>query len=92
MAKVSEWQGGGGAWYAADTSDLGNNSGTWYHIPRLLGIPLDKYIEMLVKDYGVDYINLTDSSFICFSWTSYNKCHRFVLDMNRRLRQMGLYN
>lgn len=89
MAKVSEWKGGGSRWYAADTSDLAHKSGSWYHIPRLLNIPLDKYVEMLVKDYGVDYINLTNNSFVCYSWSSYNKCHKFVLDINKKLKQAG---
>ena len=91
MAKISEWQGGGGAWYAADTSDLKNRSSVWWKIPRLLNIPLDDYVKMLVNEYNVDYINLTDTGFLCFSWNSYNKCHKYVLNMNRKLRQMGQY-
>lgn len=91
MAKISEWKGGGGSWYAADTSNLANRSGAWYHIPRLLNMPLEEYAELLVKTYKVDYIHLNDNGQIVFSWDSYNKCHKFVLDMNKRLKQMGKY-
>lgn len=92
MAKISEWQGGGGSiWHAADISDLGHKSGSWYHIPRVLNIPLDEYVKILIQEYKVDYINLSKNGFLNFYWKEYRKCHKFVLDMNKKLKALGKY-
>ena len=84
--KISEWQGGGGRWYAANTSDLGTERSRWWYVPRLLGISLEDYVKMLVEKYQVCDININDNGFLFFAWDKYSYCHRYVLDMNKLLK------
>ena len=43
LLKVSEWQGGSGKWYVADTSTFSS----WRHIPIMLGLSYEQYFSLL---------------------------------------------
>lgn len=90
--KLSEWS-SNGRWYVADTSDLAHGSSQWWRIPRKLNMDLCDYILML-KDkyhasnfYFVDYKEMDKrNSMLLFSFEKYSDAHKFLLDMNKRIR------
>lgn len=86
--KVKEWQGGSGLWYAANTDDLTNKKSYWWYIPRILNISLTDYVTMLIKQYKVSTVKLLNSGLLYFAWDQYSLCHKYVLDINKRLKNL----
>jgi hypothetical protein len=88
ILKVSIWQSGDGKhWYLNDTEDLGHNSGAWWHIPRLLGIPLEQYPEYLKKKGATKISYNRETNVLCFSFADYNKANKLKLEINALARK-----
>ena len=49
LLKVAEWQDTAGRWRVADTSDLANDSAAWWYPARMLNMPLEEYINLLIN-------------------------------------------
>lgn len=88
ILKMSEWQDGAGHWHCADVSNLVGGSSLWWKPARMLNIPLDKYVEMLVKDFKVDYITYLDKSdMVYFWWDSQTNMRKYKNYMNKVARE-----
>jgi hypothetical protein len=88
ILKVSVWQSGDGKhWYLGDIENLGHNSGAWWHIPRMLDIPLEDYPKYL-KDKGATNISYNiDANVLHFAFTDYNKINKMKLEINALARK-----
>jgi hypothetical protein len=88
VLKLSEWQDDIGRWHCADISNLGNNSATWWYIPRLLNISLDNYIKLLKNDFNVSYITFFErTQMVYFYWDSQSDMRKFKNFINRKARE-----
>ena len=90
--KLSEWS-SNGRWYVADTSDLAHGSSQWWRIPRKLNMDLCNYILMLKNKYNAGnfyFVNYQETdkrnSLFLFSFDKYSDAHKFLLDMNKKLK------
>ena len=88
ILKVSVWQSGDGKnWYLGDVESLGHNSGAWWHIPRLLNIPLEQYPEYLKKKGATKISYNKDANVLHFAFTDYNKVNKLKLEINALARK-----
>ena len=88
ILKVSVWQSGDGkSWYLGDVESLGHNSGAWWHIPRLLNIPLEQYPEYLKKKGATKISYNKDVNVLHFAFTDYNKVNKLKLEINALARK-----
>ena len=88
ILKVSVWQSGDGKnWYLGDVESLGHNSGAWWHIPRLLNIPLEQYPEYLKKKGATKISYNKDANVLHFAFIDYNKINKLKLEINALARK-----
>lgn len=88
--EYSIWESPSERVYVNDTKELGKSqAGLWCTVPRLLGLELDKYVEMLVNDFNVDYIELTPNNVLIYSWkhSNYAAANKFKLWVNKKSRE-----
>ena len=87
LLRMEEWQSTGtGKWYCNDTSEIGKSAaGLWYTPARMLDMPLDKFVKMLVYDFEVDYISFGKT--LIYSWDSQTKMRKFKNFINAEARK-----
>ena len=87
LLKYTEWESATG-WHCNDVSDLANGSGYWWHIPRMLNMPLTDYIFFLRDNFNAtDFRYNPNDGVLLWKWKSYNDCHRFTLFVNQTARK-----
>lgn len=92
LLKYSEWQGSSGVWYCNDVEDLANGSGRWWIPARMLGLSLDKYVEMLIKDFKVDSILYSqEKDVLIYSWNKQADMRKFKNWLNAAARKAQFY-
>lgn len=92
LYKCTEWQGSSGLWYCNDIEDLGNGSGRWWIPARMLGLSLDKYVEMLIKDFKVDNIKYNEErDVLIFSWRKQADMRKYKNWINAAARKANFY-
>lgn len=92
ILKLTEWQSPAKHWYVADTTTWTK----WWVVPRMLGLELTDYIEMLIKQYHATIVNFVEyedkrNSLLIFSFEKYQDAHQYLLDMNRIARNKKFY-
>lgn len=85
LLRYEEWQSGSGRWFCNDTSDLTSVRSLWYTPARMLEIPLDKFVEMLINDFQIDYI--TFDKILIYGWNSQAKMRKFKNWINAEARK-----
>lgn len=85
LLRYEEWQSGSGRWFCNDTSDLTSVRSLWYTPARMLDMPLDKFIQMLINDFEVDYISF--GKILIYSWDSQTKARKFKNFINAEARK-----
>ncbi len=82
-----EWQTPLGDWMCNDVSDLAGISGYWWVPARMLGISPAAFVQLLIEKFQPDKIKFT-GNVLMYSWSNrnYNKCHSFVLWLNKESR------
>ena len=87
LYRASEWQGGSGVWYCNDVEDLAGISSRWWTPARMLNMPLDKYVTMLIKEFKVDNISYNpEANVLVFSWKSREACCKYKNWINKKAR------
>ena len=85
---LDEWKSASGYWYCEHTKSHPKGVMKWVIPSRLLGIPADEFLKLLIAKYQPDMIHHNeDCSFVSWAWKDYSKCHKFVLDMNALARK-----
>ena len=85
---VSEWQNGSGSWDCNDVEDLAGISSRWWTPSRMLNMPLDEYVIMLVKEFKVDRISYNpEANVLHFSWKSREACRTYKNWINKKARE-----
>jgi hypothetical protein len=90
LYKASEWQDACGHWHCADIEDIPNGSAFWWIPARILGLPLEEYVRMLIEEFEVDYIKLLenkDNKVLYFYWDNQNKMRKYKNYINKEARQ-----
>ena len=95
LFKVTEFQSASGHWHVGNFSHVGLGSSRWYVIPRLLNIPLDKYI-ILLREYHATIESWTEYDkgeppFLYYYWSNYQDAHKFLLMVNREARAKNIF-
>lgn len=92
LYKMSEWE-VNERWYVGNTDDLVKGSNRWWLPARMLNMPIEEYILMLVNKYHAGHLKFYDygekdkrGSLLIYSFDKYKDAHRFLLDMNREAR------
>ena len=81
--KINIWQAASKLWYCADTSHMTK----WWVVPKILGITLEEYVQLLIDKYKVDNIEYAiDTDVLVFSWKKEGKARIFKNDVNRIAR------
>jgi len=85
--KAEEWK-QNGKWYCNCVSNLGKDSGLWYHPARILGISPAAFLELLITKYKPDnfYYN-KKSGFCSWSWSSQKQMRTFKNWINAEARK-----
>ena len=82
-----EWQSASG-WHCGNMKDLAY-SNEWWRLPRLLCMPLEDYVKLVVVTYKPDKVWYhRDSNVFSFSWKSITAMRKFKNDMNKRVRNL----
>ncbi len=84
---MSDWQSGSGRYYCNDITDFKNNSQYWWAAAQVLGLTPADFVKFLVENYKPDHISF-NNNILVYSWNKehYNKCHSFVLYVNKIAR------
>ena len=85
---MTEWQGGSGVWYCNDVEDLAGISSRWWTPARMLNMPLDEYVVMLVEEFKVDSISYDPkANVLVFYWKSREACRKYKNWINKKARE-----
>ena len=89
LYRVSEWQSSGsGVWYCNDVEDLAGISSRWWTPARMLNMPLDEYVVMLVEEFKVDSISYDpEANVLVFYWKSREACRKYKNWINKKARE-----
>lgn len=78
LYKTTEWQDEIGEWHCNDVSDLAGVSSRWWTPARMLGMPLDEYVTMLIKEFRPDKIWYSYTyNVLGFSWDNRDDCRKY---------------
>ena len=90
--KMSEWQSPNGNWNCGDVEDLANNSNAWWIPCRILEVPVEEYVNMLVNDFKVSYIKyFSDKNLLFFSWDNQTDMRKFKNFVNKKAKEVKAY-
>ena len=88
LYKLTEWQGASGLYYCSNIDDLGNNSGAWWLMARILNKTPADFLQYLIEEYKPDVIKYNkDTNFLYYGWVKPENCHRLKLFINREARK-----
>jgi hypothetical protein len=88
LLKFEEWQDGCGNWCCNDVSDLGHDSGAWWHPCRLLKITPAEFVKLLVEVYHCSDIHFTTSrNVLMYSWKDQSQMRKFKNWLNAQARK-----
>lgn len=92
LLKYSEWQSGSGRWHCNDVQDLCGNSAQWWAPARMMNITAAQYVKWLIDNFQPTYISF-DGKLLQYSWAKeeHQKCHKFILTINRIAREKKFY-
>ena len=91
ILKYTEWQSPTGKWHTNDISDLGNGSGFWWHVPRMLKMELTDYILFLKDKYNaVNFSYDVNKNVLLWDWEQ-KDCHQFTLYVNREAKKRQFF-
>ena len=87
--KMDEWY-DCGYWHCNDISDLGHNSGAWWHPARILKMDPADYLKWVIDNYKPDKVNYSaDASVVWFEWKNQDKMRKFKNYINAQARKAG---
>ena len=90
LYKLEEWQDASGSWHCEHTSSHQNGISKWLIPSRMLGIPADEFIKLLIEKYQPDQIyHNDDCSFVGWSWKSQAKMRAYKNAMNALARKLN---
>ncbi len=78
-----------GQWTCISIKDVGRLGNQWYTPARALGMELDAYVEMLIRDFKPDHIAFT--TYLSFSWDKQADMRKYKNWINKRLREEKFY-
>lgn len=87
LVKYDVFQGSSGKWYVNCPKRVAKVENQWFYPARRMNMDLDKFCELLINDFKVDYIDFT--SFLYYSWSEehYALANKFKLWLNKQARE-----
>ncbi len=89
LYKMTEWETADHAWMCNCVDHLSTDGGHWTHPARILNMPLDKYVEWVVKTYHPRVWHNSDCSLVFFSWTNKEEMRRYKNYINKVSRSVN---
>ena len=83
--KFAEWDGGAGRWRVGFFWKSAVPE-KWYVAWRFTKLPFDKYIELLKKYKAENFSYYPPTDCLLFDFSVKTSAHKFVLEMNKRIR------
>ena len=87
IVKYDIFQGASGRWYINCPKRVSKIENLWWYPARRMNMNLDKYVEMLVKDFHVDYIHFDNILYFAWSEKNYSYANKFKLFLNKKARE-----
>lgn len=90
LYRLEEWQGGGDLWHCEHIASHPAGVSKWLIPSRMLGIPADEFIKLLIAKYEPDTIyHNEDCSFVGWAWKSQTKMRVYKNAMNKLARELN---
>ena len=88
---LDEWQSTGTKiWYCEHTSSYPQGVQKWVVPARILGLSVDDFLRMLIKDFKPDVITVKkDGSFVSWGWSKQSEMRKFKNWMNAKSRAIN---
>ena len=86
---LDEWQSTGTKiWYCEHTSSYPQGVQKWVVPARILGLSVDDFLKMLIKDFKPDVITVKeDGSFVSWGWSKQSEMRKFKNFINSEARK-----
>ena len=86
---LDEWQSTGTKiWYCEHTSSYPRGVQKWVVPARILGLSIDDFLRMLIKDFKPDVITVKkDGSFVSWGWSKQSEMRKFKNFINSEARK-----
>ena len=86
---LDEWQSTGTKiWYCEHTSSYPQGVQKWVVPARILGLSVDDFLRMLIKDFKPDVITVKeDGSFVSWGWSKQSEMRKFKNFINSEARK-----
>lgn len=94
ILKFDEYQGSSKDWHCIASAEIGKIGNQWYTPARALGMKLDEYVEMLIRDFHPDHIqfyNNSENGLLLFSWKSQTDMRKYKNWINKKMRDRKFY-
>ena len=92
ILKYTCWQSGSGIWSVGDVSDLANGSNYWWHVPRMLGIPLSDFPLLLKNVYHAINLHYTAKyNVLVYGFNNRTDAQKFASFVNKEAKKRLFY-
>ena len=86
------WESGSKIWRVGDVSNLAAGSNYWWHVPRMLGIPLVEYPSLLKNVYhAIDFHYSVETNVLIYGFSCKSDAQKFTSFVNREARKRLFY-
>lgn len=92
LYKTTEWESGSGlCWYVEDVSPahLGKVKSPWIIPSRILNIPIDQFLILIMKKYNASIHCNKDYSFVGWSFPTLEKARAYKNWINKKAREVN---
>lgn len=86
--KLTEWCDVNNRWHCGDYSDLGNDSNVWYRIPKLLGMSIFDFLNLLTSTNATITHWFREENLLLYHWNNKNDMRKFKNKINKMFREM----
>lgn len=88
LYKMEEWKASSGNWYCNCVSNLGGGSGSWWIPARILEMPLDEFVKLLISKFKVSDIKyFEDKNLLLYSWKKQSDMRIYKNFVNKVARE-----
>ena len=88
VLKFTEWQCASGKWYCGAIDWVGKEANQWYYAPRRLNMPLNDYVQLLLKYKAQITFN---GDILIFRWEKQSDMRLFKNYINKQFRDKKVY-
>ena len=91
LYKMTHWESSSGRWYCNDVKNLSGKSSKWYTAWRILDVPIEEYIELLLSFNAKDIKYYEQSDCLSFCFISEKDVKNYCSYVNKIARKKQYY-